>query len=449
MNDELQLISDGDGLAVIGEPGAVERFLVAEGLQSRELALPKLANVLASSAGATEATSIVAASSGRWLKLTADSASKIDKYGLMKGSAPGLSRGVVTSNGKIKGVVEFAKGPGALLTNPAMLAGAAGVMAQLAMQQQMDAIADYLEVIDKKIDDVLRAQKDGVLADVIAVGLVIEEATTIRAHVGRISEVSWSKVQSTSLTIARTQAYALRQLDGLAENMESHASLGDLVKATGEAEAKVKEWLAVLAFCFQLQDAIAILELDRVLDAAPEELDQHRLGLNAARDNRVAVITRSTLQLLARIDAAAAGANSKVLLHPRAARQAVASSNQVSAAVVELHAVLGIGNERAVVDARRWREAASDARDRAIETGSDGLSAAKRFGSETLERTKSASGAAIETGTEGIGTVRRLSGQSLNRTKSVSGKLSGEITERARLRRWTSAENELEDDTEG
>ena len=28
MEDEIELISDGDGLAVIGEPAAVERFLV-------------------------------------------------------------------------------------------------------------------------------------------------------------------------------------------------------------------------------------------------------------------------------------------------------------------------------------------------------------------------------------------------------------------------------------
>jgi hypothetical protein len=31
MDDEIQLISDGDGLAVIGDPETVERFLVSEG----------------------------------------------------------------------------------------------------------------------------------------------------------------------------------------------------------------------------------------------------------------------------------------------------------------------------------------------------------------------------------------------------------------------------------
>jgi hypothetical protein len=42
MDDEIQLISDGDGLAVIGHPAAVERFLVSEGLPARDLGLRRL-----------------------------------------------------------------------------------------------------------------------------------------------------------------------------------------------------------------------------------------------------------------------------------------------------------------------------------------------------------------------------------------------------------------------
>lgn len=47
MDNEVQLISDGDGLAVIGNPAAVERFLVSEGLpSSKDLGLPRLGSVL-------------------------------------------------------------------------------------------------------------------------------------------------------------------------------------------------------------------------------------------------------------------------------------------------------------------------------------------------------------------------------------------------------------------
>lgn len=398
MDDEIQLISDGDGLAVIGHPAAVERFLVSERLPAKDLGLHRLGSVLNAGSAVAQAGSEIAANSGRWVQLTRKSAQAVSKYGLRESSKSGLSTGVLKgSKGQIKGFVEFAgKGPGLLLSNPAVLAGAAGIMAQLAMQQAMDEITDYLALIDEKVDDVLRAQKDAVLADMIGADLVIEEAMTIRAEVGRVSEVTWSKVQATPVTIGKTQAYALRQLDALAEKLEHKADVGDLAKAARDAETKVQEWLAVLARCFQLQDAIGVLELDRVLDTAPEDLDRHRLGLKAARHNRLELIARSTERLLARMDAAAATANNRVLLHPAKAPAVVQSSNHVSTAVVEFHRRLGIDGDRQSAETRRWAEAAKDVRDKALETGADRVNAARRIGAEAFDRTRAATGKLAE-----------------------------------------------------
>lgn len=392
MDNEIQLISDGDGLAVIGNPTSVERFLVSEGLPSKDLGLQRLGPTLNTGALAAQAGSEIAANSSRWVKLTKESAEGLKKYNLMKGSSPGVSRAVLTDRGKIKGFVEIVRGPGTLLTNPVVLAGAAGIMAQLAMQQAMDEITDYLATIDEKVDDVLRAQKDVVLADMIGVDFVIEEAMTIREQVGRVSEVTWSKVQATTMTIARTQAYVLRQLDALAEKLERETKIGELAKASKDAESKVQEWLAVLARCFQLQDAMAVLEIDRVLDASPEELDRHRIALRTARNNRLELISRSTERLMARMDTAAGTANTKVLLHPTTSREVVHSSNHVANAVVDFHGRLGIERGRQSLEARRWADAATEARDKALETGADGVDAARRLGNDTLDRAKSATG---------------------------------------------------------
>ncbi len=393
MDSEIQLISDGDGLAVIGNPTDVERFLLSEGLQSRDLGLQRLESVLSTGAVAAQAGSEIAANSGRWVKLTEESALAIKKFGLRE-NAKGLSTGVVKGNkGQVKGFVEFAKStPGQLLSNPALLAGAAGIMAQVAMQQTMDEILDYLATIDEKVDDVLRAQKDAVLARMIGVGFVIEEAMTTRESRGRVDEVTWSKVQTAPATIAETQAYALRQLDALAEKMERKTKISDLAKAAQEAESKGQEWLTVLARCFHLQDAIAVLELDRVLDASPGELDGHRLGLKAARQNRLELISRSTERLMARMDAAAGVANTKVLLHPTSSREVVHSSNHVGTAVVDFHGRLGIERGRESLEARRWSVAATEVRDKARETGAEGVDAARRLGNETFGRAKSATG---------------------------------------------------------
>lgn len=391
MNDEIALISDGEGLAVIGEPSAIERFLSAEGLASKDLELGRLSFGVGTAANAAHAASGIAASSGRWVKLTGESAKRMGNTPLMKGSSPGVSRGVFTSaNGKITGLVEFAKGPGSFLANPAVLAGAAGIMAQVAMQQAMDEITDYLAIIDQKVDDILRAQKDAALADMIAAGLVLDEAMTVREQVGRVSEITWSKVQATSMTIARTQAYAMRQLEALAEKMEGESRVVDLAGTVKGSEVAVREWLAVLARCIQLQDALAVLELDRVLDASPDELDNHRIGLKVARTNRVELIGRSTASLLARMATTADATNERVLLHPFAARAVVHSTNHVAVDIGTFHGVLGIEGGQQPLEAKRWTVAAEEARDQVLETGAAGAGLAMRFGNDTLGRARSA-----------------------------------------------------------
>src|SRR3954447_10698748 len=392
MSADVQLISDGDGLAVIGNANAVDRFLSAEGLPSRDLGLKRLHSVLKTGSEIAQAGSEIATQSGRWVKLTKESAEKMSKHPLMKGSRPDVNRAVLTENGKITGLLELVKSPGSGLTNPALLSGAAGLMAQPAMQQTMDEITDYLATIDAKLDDVLRAQEDAVLADMIGVGFDIDEAMTLREHGGRVNEVTWSKVQGSSATIARTQAYALRQLDALAEKLERTTKVGDLAETAKAAESKAGDWLAVLARCFQLQDAIAVLELDRVLEVAPDDLDGHRLGLKASRQKRLDTIAQVTARLLARMTKAASTANSKVLFNPIQSPAIVQSSEKVALALADFHGGLGIESGRESVEARAWADAATEFKGKVFESGAEGLDASLRLGNETLDLAKAVTG---------------------------------------------------------
>ncbi|MFF2779107.1 hypothetical protein ACFVU3_29965 [Streptomyces sp. NPDC058052] len=392
MDDEIQLFRDGDGLAVLGDPAAVERFLVSEGLPANGPGTRRLGAVLGDAAGAARAGADIAAGSGRWVKLSKESARRIDRIGLRKSATTGLETGVLKGpRGQAKGFVEFAKG-GPLRGGPARLAGVATVLAQLAMQQAMDEIADYLATIDEKVDDVLRAQEDQALARVIGVDFVLKEALTVRERVGGVSGVTWSKVQNTSTTIAEAQAYALRRLDALAERTASKSKVGDLARASKGIEAQAREWLAVLAHCSRLQDAFAVLELDRVRATEPERLDAHRLGLRAARKNRMELLSESTERLVGRMHTAAGTANAKVLLHPTTSREVVHARNHVEVAVVDFHGRLGIERDREELEARRWKEAAVEARDKALEKGAENIDAARRLGTETFGRARSATG---------------------------------------------------------
>lgn len=397
MTHEIELINDGDGVAVIGNSTAVEQFLASQGLPSKELDLRRISSTLNSAVGVAQAGAEISAESGRWVKLTKESAAAFDKTRKMTGSRTGVSRAILTEgNGKIKGILEIVNGPGQALANPALLAGAAGVMAQMAMQQTMDEITDYLAVIDAKVDDVLRAQKDAVIADMIGVDFVLDEAMTIRDSVGRVSEITWSKVQSTSLAIGRTQAYALKQLSGIAEKLESQDKVNDLADVSKQAERTVQEWLAVLAHCFRLQDGIAVLELDRVLDASPGELDDHREGLQLARQRRLDQLATGTASLLQRMDAAAGLADAKLLLNPMAAPRVLSARNKVHNDVIDFQQLLGIDGDQADLEGRRWRDAALEARDKVVASGSEGLGSAVQAGSNTIESARLATGKAAE-----------------------------------------------------
>jgi len=394
MSADVQLISDGQGLAVIGSPTAVDLFLAAERLASKNLNMPRLASALQVGAQVAELAPEIMAMKGRWVELTKDTKHLVAG---LKSATSGVRTGVATagkSSGQMSNLVGFAKDSASqLANNPAVLSGAAGLMAQLAMQQTMDEITDYLATIDAKLDDVLRAQEDAVLADMIGVGFDIDEAMTLREHGGRVNEVTWSKVQGASATIARTQAYALRQFDALAEKLERQTSVGDLAEKAKKAEAKVQDWLAVLARCFQLQDAIAVLELDRVLEVAPEDLDGHRIGLKAVRQKRLDTIVQTTEGLLARMDAAAGTANAKVLLNPLASPAIVRAREHVTVAVTDFHGRLGLESDgRQSVEARAWTSAATEFRDKMLETGAEGVDVSGRLVNETFDMAKSVTG---------------------------------------------------------
>src|SRR3954454_14102835 len=216
MDGEIELVSDGEGLVLSGDQSAIERFLESQALPAATPTPKRFLRLFGTVGPVAQAGGEVSANSGRWLKLTEESAAKIKALGgLTPTKTPGISHAMIGKPGASKSWIQVVRGPGTRLTNPAVLSNVGAMMTQMAMQQAIDEIKDYLAVIDEKVDDVLRAQKDAVLADMIGVGLVLDEAMTIREHTGHVSEVTWSKVQASSQTLAAAQAYALRRLDAL------------------------------------------------------------------------------------------------------------------------------------------------------------------------------------------------------------------------------------------
>ena len=389
MGNEIELVSDGDGIAVLGASADVERFLMSTGMNkapTRELNLHRIWSFLGTASAATEVGANIAANSGRWVKLTAESAELVREFGLMATKTPGVSHAMIGNPGDVKRWLQIAEAPSALLSGPLALTAISTMMQQRAMQEQMDEIVEYLQEISEKVDDILRNQKDAVLADMIGVDLIIEDAMTVRDHVGRVSEITWSKVQSSGMTLARTQAYSLRQLDAISEKLEKKVDLGDIAKATREAEPKIREWLVVLARTVRLQDGVSILELDRVLDSAPTDLDSHRLGVGAARQKRIELIARSTARILDKMNETVRRANAEVLFNPFDSPAAVKSSNKVVVGILGFRERLGLEAGDEAKSAKRWGQAAGEVRDKAFASASVGVATAGRIGSQSFDR---------------------------------------------------------------
>lgn len=222
--------------------------------------------------------------------------------------------------------------------------------------------------------------------------MAIDEALTVSQARGRVDEVTWSKVQNLSTTIAEVQGYALAQLDGLATKLESASKVSDIASATSDAAAAVQEWLAVLARTFQLQEGLDVLELDRVLEVSPDEVGDHRRGLGDARRKRLTDIGAATNRLLDRIVTAAGTANEKVLMHPSASPKSVRASERVTGSILDFHDLLELDSGHESLELRRWSTAAGQARDRAFEMGADGLGRVRDGGAVAVRSVRTGAG---------------------------------------------------------
>lgn len=374
MTDAIELICDGEGLAVLGDPTAVNRFLDSEGLrtQSQELRLERLGPALETGSNIAELVSDIYANTGRYVRLTKESAEDVRRFGLMPTSVRGISHAMIGEPGSISKWIQVEGGPASLLMNPAVLSGVAGIMAQIARQQEVRALKEFLVSIDGKLDDLRRGQRDGILAKMDRAVSVIGEAMIIRER-GGDRETAWRKVENEVGTLAEVQANALRRIEALADkvgDVDDGTGVGFLRKTTNEIESDVGVWLAVLAQCFRLENERTILELDHVLATNPRYWDGHRIGLSEALHEKRDEAVRRTTDLLERLDRAGAVARSNIILHAPAAHSVIDSVNTANGSLEKFHASLGgeshwkelarIRWKDAIRDPNQWRKAAKD-----------------------------------------------------------------------------------------
>lgn len=160
-------------------------------------------------------------------------------------------------------------------------------MAQMALEQAIQEITDYLASIDGKVSDLLRDQKDSTVAALMGAEFEVDEAASIRESTGTLDEASWTKVAPCAQTTSKSLAYALTKLKGLSEKMEQAKNLDELAKSIEGLYEETGAWLDVIARSVQVRDRLSVIELERACTELPEVLEQHRVGIVEARKRRL------------------------------------------------------------------------------------------------------------------------------------------------------------------
>lgn len=308
-----------------------------------------------------QAAGSVMVESGRWVKLTKESAELVAKYG-RNGREEALQAGAVRqSNGRIIKHLKFTQ-PGQL--NPAMLTGIGGVMVQMALEQAVSEITDYLRELDAKLDDLLRDRKDQTVSELAGISHMIDETMLIYQQVGSISETTWSRVSGCPQDIATIQAYAIAKIKGLTEKVEREQDPKQVRPLTQQIRQEIRQWLGMLASEVRMQGRFSCILTARVCQEEPEQLEAHKKSIVLARDRRLAGIEQSLNALGKQLEANAGIVGGKVLLNPYSSPHAIADIESIASDLdafagtlqlehIHLHAEVG----------PTWIEAASKAVD--------------------------------------------------------------------------------------
>lgn len=281
--DTIAILESDDGFLLLGSDELLAAYDDSPDLNPRKLKQQTLAGVgkvLGASAG-------LQPPSGRWVKLTKESAAFADKAG-----ATNPASGVIRGDGGQ--ILKHLKFENAALLTPAAPAALAAIATQAALEAALDEIGEYLATIDAKLDQLLKLRKVEVLGQLGGVTLAIDEAHILYTQIGSVSGVTWSKVQANSLALQTVQAEAVAQLDSLADSVKKQVGNTDRsAQALHNAQEDAPFWLGVLARSIALQDRQYVIELARVAENEPIQLESHRQGIKIARAERTRKISRS------------------------------------------------------------------------------------------------------------------------------------------------------------
>lgn len=372
---EISVIQDEQGIAFLGDGNTITKWLDEQGITSHDIKINAVKGALRAS-DAVQKAAEVSSQSGRWVKLTKESASLVAKYG----SNSAVQSGVVRDGGKIVKHLKFEKIGS--LANPSMAAGLAGVMTQMALEQAIQEITDYLKQMDSKINLLLQDQKDQAVSKLLGIEYLVNEARLVYKRIGAVPDTTWSKLAGCPQDLAQTQSYALLKIEGLAKALKKAHSSADIEKASRNARDEIQQWLEVSAKVIQLQNELSVLELNRALTDNPETVEQLKSAILEAKYARERELEDKSNQLVQELQGKSDRVREKKLLHPFAVDDSLENLNTAAAQLHQFAELIEVHiSEAEISNAPRWHKVAGQFLGKAV-------SDAKDFGDKTANEAK-------------------------------------------------------------
>lgn len=355
----ITVVKDEQGLLFLGESNEIKHWLDEQGLTSKQFT----AKAVKTTGDALGALGEASQQSGRWVKLTKESAELLEKYG----KSGAIQKGVVqNARGRTVKWLEFYN-PNQLFT-PAMAAGVGGMMTQMALDQAIQEITDYLADIGGKVDALLQDQKDTTVASLMGAALEVDEAAAIRETTGVLSDTAWSKVSPCAQTTSRALAYALTKLKGLSDKAERAKSIDDVAHTVEDLPDETNAWLDIIARSIPTRDRLSVIELERAYTELPEVLEQHRLAIVEARKHRLLNVQNGITTFRQSLEGTAERLRDQKLLRPFTVDRSLETIDTATKVLDDFAVRLDIEIAQKTIErARRWNELAGEAITKAAE----------------------------------------------------------------------------------
>lgn len=387
VNDEVEIIGDENAIVAFGQGKSLTQFLKDYGILERATSLSKnqINLFIGKAAGAVQTASEAIANSGMYIKLTPEDAKRLRESGLLKSKnlPTGQSYVMFGEPGKISSWVKADVRPGSLLTNPGVVSGVAGLMAQQALQSQLQQFHERFDSVENKLDVMIQGRRTNQLAQLAAMVEVVQDAKIkSEANSGLVNQTLWSTIDSERKAIAVARHTAIGELEALADKTEKFSSEKDIKKLSKEGPDLVEQValnLAVLGKCLELDYEVGILELATVDYSVPQEADNHRNGIEQVlqKNRRTTIIKASNA--VDRIEATSAIAYSQLILHYGESTRAIEALNGVNNnlnqfksafdEIAEGEELVALPWNRAIRDPKQW---ATAIRDKKVITGAGG-----------------------------------------------------------------------------